>query len=190
MKSGLVFGIITFSYILLGWLDYTVLTLASYLFFSLLLVCYFYRGFVHVKSSWLAGKASENPFVQNFHGVDFHICKDDATRHLETVLDLANLTIDRFTDVFFIKNYIRSFTYLATFYALSIVGNWFSGLSILYMATFVAFVFPRTYEEHKTEIDNGLERACGEGKKYLALGVSKLPPVIRQKLAQIDKKRD
>jgi len=189
-KSGLVFGIFTFSYILLGWLDYTVVTLGSYLLLALLGVCFLYRAVVHGKSAWLLGKASENPFLHNFKGVDFHVSKEDAIRHLETILELVNLTIDRFTEVFFITNYVRSLKYMAYFYASAIVGTMFGGLTLLYLAVLVAFVFPRTYEEYKTEIDRVADRACGEYKKYLALGMSKLPPFVQQKLSMIEKKRD
>jgi len=188
-KSGIVFGIVLLSYMLLGWLDYTVVTLGSYLLLALLGVCYVYRGFVHLKSTWLLGKAAENPFLQNFKGVDFHVTKEDANRHLETVLDLTNLTIDRFTEVFFITNYVRSLGFAALFYAVAIVGNWFSGLTLLFLGLLEAFVFPRFYEEYKTQIDSYVERGTSEYKKYLAIGMSKLPPVILQKLS-LDKKRD
>lgn len=190
VKSGLVFGIITCSYILLGWLDYSVLTLISYLLLALLAVCFTYATFVHLKSTWLQGHAAANPFVQNFEKVDFHVSKADAEPHLNTILDLANLAIDTFTSVFFITNRILSLKYIAYFYLLAILGEWFSGLTLAYTTVLVAFVWPRLYEEKKKEIDHGFELAYGEYKKYSAVAISKLPPVVREYAGLVDKKRD
>eukprot|EP01116_Phalansterium_solitarium_P022637 TRINITY_DN754_c0_g1_i1.p3 TRINITY_DN754_c0_g1~~TRINITY_DN754_c0_g1_i1.p3 ORF type:complete len:295 (+),score=50.36 TRINITY_DN754_c0_g1_i1:67-885(+) len=190
VKSGLVFGIITCSYILLGWFDYTVLTLISYLLFALLAVCFGYAQFVHFRATWVQGRVAENPFVQNFKGVDFHVSKEVATHHLNTVLDIVNLSVDRFTEVFFITNTILALKYLAYFYVLASIGEWFSGLTLAYLVVLIAFVWPRTYEEKKKEIDNGFDLAKAEYKKYSALAVSKLPPAVRKYVEVLEKKRD
>lgn len=190
VNSALVFGVLSSIYILLDWFDYTVLTLVSYLLFCLLAVCFGYAQFVHFRATWVQGQVAQNPFVQNFKGVDFHVPKEVATQHLNTVLDIVNLTVDRFTEVYFITNSILALKYLAYFYVLASVGEWFSGLTLFFLGTVVAFVWPRTYEEKKKEIDHGVELAKAEYKKYSALAVSKLPPAVRKYVQVPEKKRD
>jgi len=191
IRSGLVFGIITSSYILLGWFDYTVVTLVSYLLFALLAVCFLYATGIYVRNTFIRGQAYVNPFTENFKKTNFQMSKAEASHHLHTFLDLVNLTVHKFTDVFFITNRIAVAKYLFIFYISAIVGEWFSGLSLAYIGTLAAFIWPRLYEEKKREIDQVFGLIDAEYKKYSALVISKLPPVVRNFAGvSVEKKRD
>jgi len=192
VKTGLFFGIATCSYILLHWLDYTVLSLFAYLLFALLAVCFAYSSFVVIRGTWLRGAPNtENPFVANFRGYNFHISKEEVVPQVDTALELANVAIDKFVAVFFCTNKFLSLKYLAYFYVAAIVGQWFSGLTIAYLAALAFFVWPRLYEEKKREIDNGVETLNREYQKYTDLAISKLPPQVKQftGLSEAKKKR-
>jgi len=183
IKSGLAFGIVTTSYILLEWFDYTVLSLVSYVEFALLLLCIVYVGAIQMKSSWLKGQAGENPLVAHFSGTSFQVSKESAVRHFDTVFDLYNIGVEQFRAVFFVTRFWRSVGYcIVSYVAAAYVGNWFSGLTLAYLAILVAFSWPRVYEEKKVQIDRLWDTGVTEAKNYFNLAVSKLPPQIRDRL--------
>jgi len=68
------------------------------------------------------------------------------------------------------------------------IGDWFSGITLLYLGTLASFIWPRLYEEKKTEIDHWFNIALTEGDKYLQLALSKLPPAIAQRFPQLKPK--
>jgi len=195
IKTGLVFGISTTLYILLGLMDFTVVSLVSYFDLTLLAVCIVYVVFIELKATWLQGKAAENPLVEHFKGVDFHVSKETAARHLDTVLDLYNLAVDQFLDIFFVTNVLRSFKYLALFYVIgAYIGTWLSGLTLAFLVLLGAFTWPRVYEEKRDQIDQVFHLVQSDTQKYLGLVASKLPPPLRDLLVRpardAAKKRD
>jgi len=168
-----------------------VVTLLSYLAFALLVVCFGYAVLVKFRASFLQGKEYVNPFLDQLKDVNFHMSKEEALRHMDTVLDLYNLFIDRLTDIFFITSFPRSLKYMAIFYAALYVGEWFSGLTLAYLSFATAFIWPRLYEERKQQIDQVVGTVKSEAQKYYEIGVSKLPAQLRSAVApSVDKKRD
>jgi len=182
VRSGLLFGIANLFYILLSWGEYSVVTLTSYLLLSLLLVCLGYSNYVVFKASWLQGKKVENPFKEKFKNQKFHVTREAIDKHVDTILDLINLTIDKYRDVFYCSDNLVSLKYTFYFYVYATIGDWFSGITLLYLVTLGFFVWPRLYEEKKTEIDQWANIALTEGHKYLELAISKLPPAVAQRL--------
>jgi len=101
VKTGLLFGIFNFFYFLSTWGDYSMVTIFSYLFLALLSICIGYSNYVVMKASWLQGKHVENPFKERFKDAKFHVSRSTAEQHLTTILELVNVTIDEFRDVFY-----------------------------------------------------------------------------------------
>lgn len=66
---------------------------------------------------------------------------------------------------------------------ISWVGSWFSGLTILYLITLVAFVWPRLYEEKHAEIDHFVQVASTKAAEQVGQVAQKLPPAVREKVA-------
>jgi len=181
-KSGLLFGIFNFFFFLISWGEYTVVTLVSYLLLALLAVCLGYSNYVVLKASWIQGKHAENPFKERFKNAKFHMSKQTAQKHLDTFVDLVNLTIDNFRDVFYCTSTALSLQYLGYFFALATVGKWFSGLTVIYLTLLTFFVWPRLYQEKQKEIDQIYAIAMEQIGKYVHLGLSKLPPAVTARL--------
>jgi len=188
VRSGLLFGIANLFYILLSWGEYSVVTLTSYLLLSLLLVCFGYANYVVFKASWLQGKKVENPFKEKFKNQKFHLTREAIDKHVDTILDLINLTIDKYRDIFYCTDNLASLKYAFYFYLTATVGDWFSGITLLYLGTLGFFIWPRLYEEKKTEIDHWAGIAWNEGEKYFQLALSKLPPAVQQRFPQLKPK--
>jgi len=149
VKSGLLFGIFNLFFFLLTWGEYTIVTLVSYLELALLSVCLGYANYVVLRASWIQGKQAENPFKERFKNAKFHISKETVEKHLNTIVNLVNLTIDNFRDVFYCTNNFVSLQFIVYFYLFATVGSWFSGTTLIYLVVLGFFVWPRLYEEKK-----------------------------------------
>lgn len=188
IRTGLFFGIFNFFYLLLTWREYTVVSLLSYMSLAMLLVCFAYANFVVLKAKWIQGKNAENPFKERFQDETFHLSRETAVKHLDTVIDLINVGIDRCREVFYCTNNILSLKYAAYFYITATVGTWFSGATLLYLAALVLFIWPRLYEEKQKEIDHYYALAMANVEKYIQLGLSKLPPAVTNKFPALKPK--
>jgi len=188
VKTGLVFGILNFLYILTAWADYSIVTIVSYLLFTLLAICFGYSNYVVLKASWLQGTVVPNPFKEKFKDVKFHVTREEAEKHLTTYLDLFNLTIDNFRDIFYCTNNFLSLRFAAYFYLGAMIGNWFSGETLFYLVMLGFFIWPRLYEEKQKEIDHFYAIALTQGKVYYQLALTKLPPAVTARFPQLKAK--
>jgi len=182
LRSGLLFGIFNFVFLLITWGGYSVVTLISYLFLALIVVCFSYVNFVVLKAKWISGKAAENPLQERFKTTDFHVSKEIAEKHLNTVLELTNITIDSCREVLYCTNVILSLQAAAMCYATATVGGWFAGATLLYLVVLGFFIWPRLYEEKQKEIDALYAVALTHLNNYYQLALSKIPPGVTAKL--------
>jgi len=178
VRTGLLFGIFNFFFFLWTWGEYSFITIVSYLLLTTLSICLGYANYVVLKASWLQGKRVENPFTERFKDANFHVSKEAAEQHLSTVLDISNHTIDHLRDVFFCTDNFLSLKFAGYFYLGAMLGNWFSGATILYLAILAFFVWPRLYEEKQKEIDQFYGIASEQANNYFQLALSKLPPAV------------
>jgi hypothetical protein len=181
VRSGVVFGIINFFYFLIHFYDYTVVTLLAYLGLSLSLVTLAYANFVVLKAKWVQGKTVENPFKERFKDAKFHISKKTVEQHLNTVVDIVNVEIDHLREVFYATDSLLTLQCALYFYLAATIGGWFSGATLLYLASLVVFLWPKLYQEKKKEIDHFYGIAKVEADKYFQLALEKLPPAVHQR---------
>jgi len=185
VKSGLLFGIFNFFFFLYNFADFSLVTIISYLLLTLLSICLGYSNYIVLKASWLQGKTVENPFLERFKDVKFQVTRESVEKHINTLLELINTTINLFKDVFYCTDNFLSGRFVLYFYIGATIGNWFSGATLLYLITLAIFVWPRLYEEKKKEIDHFYGIAKTEVTKYVNLAVSKLPPAVQSKLPHL-----
>jgi len=182
LRSSLLFGIFNLFYILTSWGGYSVLTLISYLLLALVLVCFSYVNFVVLKSQWVNGKPAENPFKERFRNAQFHVSPESAKQHLKTVVDVLNLSIDKFKVVLYCTNNMLTLQFAFCLYVAATIGSWFSGATLFYLVLLGSFVWPRLYEEKQKEIDQLFSLAMTQIGNYYQLALSKLPPAVTAKL--------
>jgi len=190
VKTGLLFGIFNFFYFLSTWAEYSFLTIVSYLLLTLLSICFGYSNYVVLRASWLQGKTVENPFKERFRDAKFRVSRETAQAHFNTILDLVNLTIDTFRDVFYCTDNFLSLRFFFYFYLGATIGNWFSGATLVYLVTLGYFVWPRLYEEKQKEIDHFYGIAAAQAKVYYGLALTKIPPGVLAKFPQLKPKQN
>jgi len=169
IQSGLIFGIGNFFFFLITYGEYSVLTLFSYLLFTLLLVCY-----VYVNVSIFLKKAG-NPFSKKLEGNEFRITRKMLEGHLDTIAQLLNDVLYIFRSTFYFTNTLRSLKFAGILFALATIGKCFSGIAILFLVFFFSFVIPRIYLEKQKEIDAILGLARSQIDTYTQLVLSKIP---------------
>jgi len=182
VKSGLLFGILNFFFLLIGYGEYTVITLVSYTLLALLVVCFGFVNYVILKGRWIDGKKVPNPFVTKFKSSTFHVSRSTLVQHVDTVLDLINLTIDLFREVYYCTNIVLTAQFAAALYGVALVGKCFGGATLIYLVLLGFFVWPRLYEEKQQEIDHFSALALQQADVYLQLALSKIPPAVTAKL--------
>jgi len=190
VKTGLLFGIFNFFFILSTWAEYSLLTIVSYLLLTLLAICIGYSNYVVLKASWLQGKRVDNPFKERFKDAKFHVSRETAEQHLTTILDLINVTIDNFRDVFYCTDNFLSLRFAFYFYMGATIGNWFSGATLLYLVTLGYFIWPRLYVEKQKEIDHFHGIAKTQANNYFQLALTKLPPAVTARFPQLKPKNN
>jgi len=171
-----------FFYLLITWGEYTVLTLLAYLLLALLAVCFGFVNYVVLKARFIDGKKVDNPFRQRFKNSTFHISRNSIVQHVDTIMDLINLSIDLFRDVFYCVNPIFSLQAAGVLYAVAIVGKLFCGVTLMYLVLMGFFIWPRLYEEKHQEIDHFYAIAKAQANEYIQLGLSKIPPSVTAKI--------
>jgi len=188
VKSGLLFGMANLFYILFTWGEYSLVTLSSYLLLSLLAVCFSYAKYVVLKASWLNGKTVENPFKERFKNQKFHVKKETIDVHVNTILELINVSIDQYRDAFFVTDTLLSLKVALYLYIAATIGDWFSGITLLYLVTLGFFLWPRLYQEKQKEIDQFYGIAKTQANTYFQLALSKLPPAVTARFPQLKPK--
>jgi len=182
VKTGLIFGIFNFFYFLVTFGEYSLVTLVSYLLLALLSVCFVYVNYVVLRASWFQGKRVENPLREKFKDADFHISRATIDQHAQTLVDLINTTVDKLRDAFYVSNNLYTLKVAGLLYVAAVIGKWFNDSTLLYLATLGFFLWPRLYEEKHTEIDHFYGIAVTQANNYYQLGLSKIPPHIRDKV--------
>jgi len=189
-RSGILFGIVNLFYFLITYGEYTLLTLFSYLFLTLLLNCFFYANYVVYKASWLQGKRVENPLKERFKNANFHISRQHVDKHVDTFIRLVNHSIDLVRDAFYCTDNLLTMKIAFYFYLLAQLGTFFFDSTLVYLVILAYFIWPRLYLEKHKEIDQAYDIAYQQGKVYFELGLSKLPPAITSKLAALKVKQN
>jgi len=178
LKTGLIFGIINFSYLLYEFYDYTVVTLVSYLALALAVVCLSYANFVVYYAKFAQKKEVENPFLSRFQGTNFEISQQTVEKHIGTIVDVLNVLLKDLKTIFYSTDTVLTLKWIFYFYLFATVGGWFGGATLLYLSVLGAFLWPRLYEEKQKEIDHAFGVAKVEADKYVQMALEKVPPQV------------
>jgi len=178
-RTGLLFGIFNFFFFLITWGEYTVITLTSYLLLALLAVCFIWANGIVLRGRYYLHQEVENPFKDRYKKkiANSMFQKEKAEEIMATSLELTNLTIDVFRDVFYCSNNILSLKFALGFYFVATIGSWFGGATLIYLALLALFIWPRLYEEKQKEIDHYCEVARCQVNTYINVALQKIEPI-------------
>eukprot|EP01127_Copromyxa_protea_P000456 TRINITY_DN10375_c0_g1_i1.p1 TRINITY_DN10375_c0_g1~~TRINITY_DN10375_c0_g1_i1.p1 ORF type:complete len:218 (+),score=37.33 TRINITY_DN10375_c0_g1_i1:107-760(+) len=171
-RSGILFSIGNLFFFLITVGQYSLLTLVTYVFLTLMLVSYAYITFAQFR-----GQA--NPFEQHQYS-SFVISKETLVGHANTVHKILDALTSFIYRSFSSRDPVASLWIAGQVLIISQVGKWFSGEVLLYLIFFAAFVWPRLYEEKKSEIDSLVATAVTTIQTQAGPLVAKLPPPVQK----------
>eukprot|EP01097_Dermamoeba_algensis_P004762 TRINITY_DN3064_c0_g1_i1.p1 TRINITY_DN3064_c0_g1~~TRINITY_DN3064_c0_g1_i1.p1 ORF type:complete len:286 (+),score=82.27 TRINITY_DN3064_c0_g1_i1:49-906(+) len=158
----LCFVIFNLIFILLYFFEYSVVTLFSYLFLSVLtasVVRYNWKTIMLMVSKKEDGEVPlstagpSSRFKQPRRRIDREVIEP----LIEHIIFLLNYSHNHMRNVFLSRNTAASLKVCAVVWLFSIVGQIFSGLVLLYIVGLVFFIFPSLYETRKEQIDALIE---------------------------------
>jgi len=173
VHTALVFGIGNFFFFLITYGEYSVLTLLSYLALSLILVCGLYANGMMLRAHFKKEKV-ENPFAAKLKD-PYVATKFTLEPHADSMIGLLNDTIELARSVLYFTDNYLSLKVAFVIWILSVVGNLFSGLTLLYMVFLTSFIWPRIYQEKQHQIDQAYELAWDKINFYANQALEKLP---------------
>jgi len=180
IRTGLLFGIFNFSFFLITYGEYSVLSLAAYSSLALLVAAFAYANGSILFAKYIQGLVAENPLSARWSSAE-PIPRYVVEKHLDSVLNIVNAVLEVARDAFYSNFPILSVKVGAVFFILSLIGKWFSGLTLIYIVALIAFAWPRLYQEKQREIDHFWKLATDHYDTYAQLALSKIPKLDKRK---------
>jgi len=180
-ESAFVFGIFNFFFLLITFADYSVLTLTSLMLCAFVGLCGIWVN-TELFRAIISKRAPVNPLEHRFKGKDIHISQEQLQPLSDFIELLLNFIICTLRSVFFFNRPLKSVGFLVLFWVIAQIGKWFSGTTLIYLVTLIAFIWPRVYKFKQPEIDRIAKLALDKYNHFYGLALSKLPPAIKTKL--------
>jgi len=95
----------------------------------------------------------EHP-LKSYLSKDIEVSKDKADQLGEKVAEFAVSMTTKLRGLFLVDDLSDSLKLLVGLYVLSYVAQWFSGITLIFMAFIGAFTIPKIYDMYRTEIDS------------------------------------
>lgn len=129
---------------------FTVVTVTTYLLMLALVPPLIYRLAISLKSAVLKTEC-EHPFREWLEcDINAFIGKDDKTK-------LPKLLKDALSDcrrIVLVEDIIDTVKVLVIIYVASHLGEWFSGITLMYLAVIITFSIPKIYDMYRKDINN------------------------------------
>eukprot|EP01103_Thecamoeba_quadrilineata_P017662 TRINITY_DN6367_c0_g1_i1.p1 TRINITY_DN6367_c0_g1~~TRINITY_DN6367_c0_g1_i1.p1 ORF type:complete len:215 (+),score=41.29 TRINITY_DN6367_c0_g1_i1:49-693(+) len=180
-KTGIIFLIINTFFILLIFGEYSFVTLVSYVFLALLLISAIVSVGMKVIGN-VQKQNFDNPLVNSLQDKDFQIPPSVIDSQLELVHYFIDQAINTLLEAFLLRRKSFTLKVAAVLFFLSMVGNLFSNTVLVYLGLLGAFIFPLTYQQKKTEIDNFASVAFQKSRDLSNQAYEKLPPAMKETL--------
>lgn len=120
---------------------------------------------------------------------DIEVPKDKADKVGEKVAELAVAFTTKLRSLFLVDDLSASLKLLVALYILSYVAQWFSGITLTFIAFIGAFTIPKIYDMYRTEIDSCVDKiksAIDDVTKKISAKV----PMAKQKEASTTNSND
>ena len=98
----------------------------------------------------------------------------------------VNTALKYYIDILSCKDLGKTLLFGVVVLIVSWLGKKMGGETFLYIALNLVFTVPLIYEWKQDEIDKVIKIGCEQSKKYIDLGLSKLPPQAKDILAKLN----
>jgi len=116
----------------------------------------------------------EHP-LKSYLSKDIEVSKDKADQLGEKVAEFAVSMTTKLRALFLVDDLSDSLKLLIGLYVLSYVAQWFSGITLIFMAFIGAFTIPKIYDVYKTDIDSCVTKIKSAVEDATSKITSKIP---------------
>jgi len=182
-RSGAVFGALSAILIAL-----TCLSLISVVAWSSLIVLASTFGFRLFKAIMqMIQKTDEGHPFKEYLDMDVTFHGDKAQELSNAIINYANTAILKLRGLFLVDDFVDSAKFGVFLYALTYIGGWFNGLTLIILGFIALFSLPKVYEANKTVIDQYIDLVCGKLSEINAK-VHDALPFLKKNVAEPTKK--
>jgi len=128
---------------------------------SLLLLSAAFSFRIYKNISQAVQKTQDGHPFKEWLGTDLTLSEEKAHQWADVAVAELNCAVKMAQRFFLVDDLIDSFKFGCGLYALTYVGSWFNGLTLLLLATLAAFSLPKAYEMHQPCVDQYLGLAMG-----------------------------
>lgn len=154
-NTGIVFG--AGLVILLSLSIFSVISVVAYSLLFTLLGTLSFRIYKNVMQA--VQKTNDGHPFKDYLEIEITPSPDRIHEIVDTVVAHGTCFINRMRSILLVEDIVDSLKYLLIFWALTYIGGWFNGLTLILLAYIAAFSFPKVYEQNKAQIDQYLELA-------------------------------
>lgn len=170
-KTGVVFG--SMMVLLLSLALFSVLSVVAYLSLAALTVTVSFRVYKQVLGA--VQKTGEGHPFKDYLDVEIALPEDKLHELADIVMKNVTCTMKELRRLFLVQDMVDSLKFGLLLWALTYVGAWFNGMTLLILATVGIFTIPKVYETNKTQIDQYLDLACTQVKNVMNQIKEKIP---------------
>jgi len=171
-KSGIVFA--TTLLLLLAFAYFNVVSVLSYLGLVILAATLGYRVYASVTAT-VNKTEQKNPF-QPYLEKPVDLPQDRAHDHVDTILSNVKELLNHLRRLFLVENTVESAKFGLFLWALTHVGEYVTGTTLVILAFVGLFTLPKVYELYQPHIDN-----------YYNMAEQKIKPALDTAKQQLDK---
>ncbi|KAI2805145.1 hypothetical protein RDWZM_008518 [Blomia tropicalis] len=152
-NTGIVFGLGLV--ILLSLSIFSVISVVAYTLLFTLLGTLSFRVYKNVLQA--VQKTSEGHPFKEYLEIEIAPSQERINEIVASFVSHGTCFINRMRSVLLVEDIVDSLKYLLIFWALTYIGAWFNGLTLVILAYIAAFSLPKVYEQNKTQIDQYLD---------------------------------
>jgi len=178
-KSGVVFGSIFL--ILIGLTFLSFISVISYVSLVVLTGTFAFRVYKNVLQA--IQKTNDGHPFKEYLDADLSLQSDKSEEVYKAVVNYTNVALIRLRHYFLVEDIMDTAKFAAALYALTYIGSWFNGLTLLILGFLALFGLPKVYETNKTIIDQYLDLAWAKISEVNAK-VSEVIPWGKKEKAQ------
>jgi len=176
-KSGIVFGSVFVVLIALTLLS--LISVVAYTSLAVLSGTFAFRVYKSVLQA--VQKTSDGHPFKEYLELDLALPSDKAQELSTAVINYLNTTVTQLRRLFLVEDLVDSAKFGLFLYALTYIGSWFNGLTLLILSFVALFALPKIYETNKTVIDQYIDLVWGKIAEINAKVTAAVPFLKKEK---------
>jgi hypothetical protein len=113
--------------------------------------------------------------------LDLALPSDKAQELSTAIINYLNTTTTQLRRLFLVEDLVDSAKFGLFLYALTYIGSWFNGLTLLILSFVALFALPKVYETNKTVIDQYIDLVWGKIAEINAKVTAAVPFLKKEK---------